>query len=127
MAQLAHHVPGRLRLKLNPEVREPRVFAQYTELVRNLPGVLEVSTNDKSGSVVIRYDPSATTGRAVLERLNGKGPTLPHERRGETRAPIDGAMQQAVQAFGIAVGQALFNAAFRFSVERSVTALLRRR
>jgi hypothetical protein len=108
-------------------MREPDVFAHYAETVRTLPGVLDVSTNGKCGSMVIRYDPKATTSRALLEKVNGNGATMPRNGRAVTAAQTDGTVQQAAQAFGMAVGQALFNAVFRFGVERSVTTLLRRR
>lgn len=126
MAHIAHHVPGRLRLKLPQNTREPQMLATYADLVRNLPGVIDISTNHKSGSVVIHYDPKATTGNAVLEGLNGKGPSLADKRR-EAAAPQPGGatVHKAAQVFGFAVGQALFNAAFKVSIERSVTTLLR--
>lgn len=141
MAHLAHHVPGRLRLKLPIHMRDADAIAQYAELMRAQPGVLEVSTNTRSGSVVVRYDPKTTGSRVLLETAghgdgDGARPlSLPHlgsarsrdGTDGAPRRPADGAMQRAAQTFGIAVGHALFNAAFKFSVERSVSTLLRRR
>ena len=124
---IAHHVPGRLRLKIPLSMREPGIFAHYAEAVRTLPDVLDVSTNGKCGSMVIRYDPKATTSRALLERVSGNGAAVPRNGRHVAGAQADGTVQQAAQAFGMAVGQALFNAVFRFGVERSVTTLLRRR
>lgn len=140
---VAHHVPGRLRLKLPTRMRDAESIRRYAEHIRAQPGVLEVSTNSKCGSVVIRYDPKATSSRDLLATMaasNGVTPTLGLSSQGENPlnghgnerpSPANGtvhqAAQKAAQTFGLAVGHALFNAAFKFSVEQSVSTLLRRR
>jgi len=54
---LAHHVSGRMRLKVNPAIVKDPVSKKLKEISGNLPGVLDTRVNIMARSVVVRYDP----------------------------------------------------------------------
>jgi len=54
---LAHHVKGRMRLKVNPAIAKDPVRKKLEEISGTLPGVLDTRVNLMARSVVVRYDP----------------------------------------------------------------------
>lgn len=61
--RIAHELPGRLRLRLDPEGDLP---ARAASAVRALPGVTAVRLNGKGGSLVVAHDGGARTRAAIL-------------------------------------------------------------
>lgn len=55
---VAHHVDGRIRLKVDPAVMKDPVSKKLNDISSNLPGVLDTRVNIMAKSVVIRYDPN---------------------------------------------------------------------
>jgi cation transport ATPase len=54
--QIAHQVPGRIRLKV-PKVKEnPELIEQIKQMFNVIPGIEEVTVNPTTGSVVLHYD-----------------------------------------------------------------------
>jgi cation transport ATPase len=54
--QIAHQVPGRIRLKV-PKVKEnPELIEQIRQMFNAIPGIEEVAVNPTTGSVVLHYD-----------------------------------------------------------------------
>ena len=54
--QVAHSVPGRIRLKV-PNVKEnPELVDQIKQMFNAIPGIEEVTVNPTTGSVVLHYD-----------------------------------------------------------------------
>jgi len=54
--QVAHQVPGRIRLKV-PKVKEnPELIEQIKQMFTMIPGIEEVAVNPVTGSVVLHYD-----------------------------------------------------------------------
>jgi len=54
--QIAHQVPGRIRLKV-PKVKEnPELIEQIKRMFDVIPGIEEVTVNPTTGSVVLHYD-----------------------------------------------------------------------
>jgi cation transport ATPase len=54
--QVAHQVPGRVRLKV-PGVKEsPELVDQIKQMFNAIPGIEEVTVNPTTGSVVLHYD-----------------------------------------------------------------------
>ena len=54
--QIAHQVPGRIRLKV-PKVKEnPELIEQIKQMFSVIPGIEEVTVNPTTGSVVLHYD-----------------------------------------------------------------------
>lgn len=55
---VAHHVPGRIRLKLNPAIRQAlglRDSSAIERAVQAVPGIRQVRLNTLAGSVVVEY------------------------------------------------------------------------
>jgi len=54
--QIAHQVPGRIRLKV-PKVKDnPELVDQIKQMFTAIPGIEEVAVNATTGSVVLHYD-----------------------------------------------------------------------
>ena len=54
--QVAHQVPGRVRLKV-PSVKDsPELVDQIKQMFHAIPGIEEVTVNPTTGSVVLHYD-----------------------------------------------------------------------
>ncbi|WP_024516189.1 HMA2 domain-containing protein [Bradyrhizobium sp. Tv2a-2] len=54
--QIAHQVPGRIRLKV-PKVKEnPELIEQIRQMFNVIPGIEQVTVNPTTGSVVLHYD-----------------------------------------------------------------------
>ncbi len=57
---MAHHVPGRMRLKVLGVLAEEDFFATVKKVIANLEGVHSVRVNASSSSIVIDYSPADT-------------------------------------------------------------------
>lgn len=57
-AHIAHHVPGRVRIKIPAARRNRRVLEQVSQFISALEGVHTVEPNPVTGSVVVHYDPA---------------------------------------------------------------------
>jgi cation transport ATPase len=55
--QIAHQVPGRIRMKIPSAKGNPELLAEIQKTFSVVPGIEEVSVNPETGSVVLRYDP----------------------------------------------------------------------
>ncbi len=55
-ADIVHHIPGRIRLRLSPSVVKVAGDVDLDQLVRCLPGIIKTRINVIVGSVVIEYD-----------------------------------------------------------------------
>jgi len=73
---IAHHIHGRVRLKLDIGVlNEPKLKGQDIEsLVREIPGVVDVSLNRLAKSATVTYDKGAYTMEEVERLINGDIP-----------------------------------------------------
>jgi hypothetical protein len=69
----AHHVPGRLRLKLLPSRGDDAVLAAACRALLTIPAVASVCPNFLTGSVVIHYDPVALPSSALFEAIKQLG------------------------------------------------------
>lgn len=78
--EIAHHVRGRVRLKL---VRDPQfqqapsgaLIEQIQHLLENLPGVRSVRLNLLARSCVVEYDPETIPPDAWADFLSGEPST----------------------------------------------------
>lgn len=59
-ARIAHHLPGRMRLKVLGVPAEHEFFAAVKEVIASLEGVERVRVNAASSSIVIDYSPADT-------------------------------------------------------------------
>lgn len=58
-ARLAHSLPGRVRLRLDPRELSEENCGEILGALTSLPGVEDVRITPRTGSVVIRFDPAA--------------------------------------------------------------------
>jgi len=56
-AEIAHHVRGRIRIKIPAAKGDECLLEQIKEALGAIPGVNDVSANPSTGSVILRYDP----------------------------------------------------------------------
>jgi hypothetical protein len=54
--QIAHQVPGRIRMKVGGAKANPELLEQIKETFLVIPGVEQVTINPDTGSVVLHYD-----------------------------------------------------------------------
>lgn len=54
--QIAHQVPGRIRMKVASAKENPELLDQIKQTFSVIPGVQEVTVNPTTGSVVLHYD-----------------------------------------------------------------------
>jgi cation transport ATPase len=54
--QVAHQVPGRIRLKVPGAKDNPELVDQIKQMFHVIPGIEQVTVNPTTGSVVLRYD-----------------------------------------------------------------------
>jgi hypothetical protein len=67
-AEIVHHVPGRLRLKVPRGRDNPAILEQIKTAFGHVPNVDSVETRVASGSVVVLYDPEHYGDIAALVR-----------------------------------------------------------
>jgi hypothetical protein len=57
-AQIAHKVPGRIRMKVHAAKADPAILQAYQQAFSAVPGITEVKLKPETGSIVIHYDPA---------------------------------------------------------------------
>src|SRR5215831_13013628 len=65
-AEVASHVPGRLRVRLHPDSRHSHIMRKLKQDLANHPGVRDVTVNSVTGSVTVMYDAQAHSGSGIL-------------------------------------------------------------
>lgn len=68
LVDVAHHVPGRLRLRLDPRLREHPAARELGDLSANGSAILATRLNPMARSLVVSYDPKRIDP-AVLEEF----------------------------------------------------------
>jgi hypothetical protein len=71
-AEIAHHVRGRIRIKVPAAKGDECLLAQITEALGAIPGVHQVSANPSTGSVILNYDPDQHDDFHVTLEDHGK-------------------------------------------------------
>jgi hypothetical protein len=54
--QIAHQVPGRLRMKIPASKGNPDLLKQISETFGVIPGIQQITVNPTTGSIVLHYD-----------------------------------------------------------------------
>lgn len=67
-ARVAHHIPGRIRLKLRLSAKKALADVNLEALTNDLPGIEHHRLNSKTGSIVIEYD-TTIIHRELWQRL----------------------------------------------------------
>jgi cation transport ATPase len=55
--QIAHQVPGRIRMKIPSAKGNPEQLEAYKQTLSLIPGIEQVEVNPDTGSIVLKYDP----------------------------------------------------------------------
>jgi Heavy metal associated domain 2 len=55
--QIAHQVPGRIRMKIPSAKGNPEQLEEYRQTLSLIPGIEQVEVNPDTGSIVLKYDP----------------------------------------------------------------------
>lgn len=66
LGSIVHATPGRIRLRVARDRRTPADFAQIESLLKMLPGIQSIEVTPKTGSVLVRYDPTQVDVRSLL-------------------------------------------------------------
>src|SRR5450432_3054140 len=61
-AEIAHHVRGRLRMKIPAAKGDEVLLEQIKRALSPIPGMLDVEVNPSTGSVILHYDPDVHEG-----------------------------------------------------------------
>jgi hypothetical protein len=67
--RVAHAVPGRVRIKIDPRVLADERGVQLQRALLALPDVEEIRMTPRTGSVVVVYDPDALDMRGLIARI----------------------------------------------------------
>jgi hypothetical protein len=54
--QIAHQVPGRVRMKIKAGKDNPELLKEISEVFGAIPGIEQVTVNPTTGSIVLHYD-----------------------------------------------------------------------
>ncbi|HZU81742.1 MAG TPA: hypothetical protein VE987_02445 [Polyangiaceae bacterium] len=68
---VAHHHPGRLRVRARVLEQDTRVMASVHGALSGAAGVIAVRGRAETGSVLVEYDPTRTDAGRLLERIAG--------------------------------------------------------
>lgn len=105
---LKSFVEGRVRVR-HPALRNPELLQQLRELLAAMPGVQEVTTNDRTGSLLLYYDPKRLDIQSLLDIsgpwldmavANGGKESEKHERSVPSRKAVQHAKNIAM-LFGL--------------------------
>lgn len=104
MAYYVHQVPGRLRVKIPFLKHQPAKCATVIDALSGHAGIQKIKVNQLTGSVVVRYDQSATDENCILNVMEYEG------FFDRTRAVSgDSRLDHAANRAGKAVGRAAFS------------------
>jgi len=56
--EIAHQIPGRIRMKVPSAKGNPEQLEAYKETLSLIPGIEQVQVNPATGSIVLKYDPA---------------------------------------------------------------------
>jgi trimethylamine:corrinoid methyltransferase-like protein len=94
LVDVAHHVPGRLRLRLDPRVRDHPAASEFGEWSANGSGILATRLNPMARSLVVEYDPKRIDP-ATLENFLAGADDAQAAALAETLAKVFGVTPQA--------------------------------
>ncbi len=65
MGKIVSHTPGRVRVRVRPELRRPEAMQRIRTRLAREPGVRNVETNAATGSVLVHYNHDGHSGRSL--------------------------------------------------------------
>ena len=73
MREYIHHIPGRLRLKLQQIKRQPARAQEVRAVICRIRGVTSVEPNVTTGSLLIRYEEAEVEADTILNFMEEAG------------------------------------------------------
>jgi hypothetical protein len=79
-AQIAHQMPGRIRIRIPAAKGNPELLEQVRQMLSGIPGVESTRIKPDAGSIVLRYDPKdeGAFEARLMEQWKGVLPMIPH-------------------------------------------------
>src|SRR4029453_5853783 len=68
-AEVASHIPGRLRVRLHRRSRHPHVMMQLKKTIEERQGVHGGEVNHAAGSITVKYDEQTHGGMGIFDLL----------------------------------------------------------
>ncbi len=65
-----HSIPGRVRYRIDPDTLRVYRYNALAHMLSDIPGVLSVSVNPRTGSVLLRYDAAALPESHIAEIMS---------------------------------------------------------
>jgi Heavy metal associated domain 2 len=75
--ELAHHHPGRLRVRADALIEALEVVQRIRESLDALPGILSVKYTARTGSVLVEYEPGHADADDIILRIADAADVLP--------------------------------------------------
>ena len=94
LLEVVHHVPGRLRLRLDPRLRAHPAAGELGQWSANGSGILSTRINPMARSLVVEYDPKRIDP-AALEAFLAGADAARAKALAETLAKVFGVTPQA--------------------------------
>jgi hypothetical protein len=91
--ELVHHHPGRLRVRAEAFRQKPEVVDKVREAIEALPGVTRLTHSERTGSLLVEYDPGFTEPDQIVAQI---------AEAADLTRPDDGALRPARRTPAIA-------------------------
>ena len=115
-AYLLHVLDGRLRIKV-PEVKHaPQKAAEVIHTLQRAYGITSVHANPTTGSVLVFYEPHATSPEQIIQRLQDIGCWT-----NTNNTPV---AEDTPHGIGQKLAETLVQAVFERAVQRAIMALI---
>src|SRR5262245_13959942 len=118
-AEVAHHIPGRIRLRLRRKSRQPHVLHRLKTKLGSQSGIHQIEGSEAAGSITIHYDAEQHTKTGILGLLEDIGVVVgtvmdvPHlegldEEKGHSKAALTltGALNDLNRRLSVLTGNA---------------------
>jgi len=115
MSYYCHNTPVRLRVKTPIIKRNPVAIRKVSDILDCVSGIDSFSINDLTGSIIIRYNPSAVDSGSILNTLGEKGYYDPKKAE-ESNLFSEETLSKAGRLIGKALVGACVEKAFEGSV-----------
>jgi hypothetical protein len=83
LAKVAHHVPGRLRVKIDAAHENPALLESVKQAFAGVPGIDAIIVKPDSGSLVLHYDPRLEAEIEARFATRSSGHEVGGERPGD--------------------------------------------
>lgn len=120
MSVYIHHLPGRLRIRTGRVKSNPQAADLAKRQLSAMKGVLSAEANPVTGSVTLRYDPTALAQHELLDVLRHNGYIGDGIRLDAPPGP-----ENVVNRHAEAIAEKLATLVVKKALERSVAAFIR--